>query len=311
MTATRTPWHHLITRTASYRRLQLLRAVSLLTVGLATVLAAPLPTVRAGDAIRLQSKLKPGDCTRIEALLEVGGDLTVVDGEKSETVPMSVVGTLRYHERLLTGEPADPNSLRSVRYYEKADAVIKIDDGGLKSQLAPDRRTVVADTTTGAVKLYSPEAALTRDQLDLIAVPGNSLLVSSLLPSGAVEVGDIWTVTSDAMAGVLGLDAVSATDVQCVLTDADADAAKVEISGFVHGAADGVATEIEIKARYKFDRHAGRVTWLAAAAQRETRRGTRHRRHGRRRPSANETQPRFAAGRTFRRPARTTRILRR
>jgi hypothetical protein len=218
---------------------------------------------QAGDSIRLESQYQPGDCTLVEALLEVGGDLTIVDGDDSQSVAMSVVGTIRYHERLLTGEPTDLTTLRSVRHYEKAEAVIKIDKGGLKSQLAPNRRTIVADSTTGEIKLYAPKGPLTRDELDLIAIPGNSLLIASLLPAGAVEVGDSWSVGGDAIAALLSLDAVSATDVQCVLSDVTKDAAKVELSGFVHGAANGVATEVEIKARYKFDRRQNRVTWVA------------------------------------------------
>jgi hypothetical protein len=216
-----------------------------------------------GESVRLQSQCQPGDCTLVEALLEAGGDLTIVDGDDAQSVPMSVVGTIRYHERLLTGEPSNLASLRSVRYYEKAEAVIKIDKGGLKSQLAPNRRTIVADNTTGEVKLYAPEGPLTRDELDLIAIPGNSLLIASLLPTDAVEVGDTWSVGGDAITSLLSLDAVSATDVQCVLSDVTLDAAKVELGGFVHGAANGVATEVEVKARYKFDRRQNRITWVA------------------------------------------------
>jgi hypothetical protein len=219
--------------------------------------------VRAGEAIRLESQHQPGDCTLIEALLEVGGDLTIIDGDDKQSVPMSVVGTIRYHERLLAGAPADLNSLRSVRQYETAEAVIKIDKGGLKSQLSPERRTIVVDTTSGDVKLYSPEGPVTRDELDLVAIPGNSLLIGSLLPTDAVEVGDTWSVSGDAITDLLSLDAVSASDVQCVLSDVTLDAAKVEVAGFVHGAANGVATEIEVKARYKFDRRQNRITWVA------------------------------------------------
>ena len=64
------------------------------------------------------------------------------------------------------------------------------------------------------------------------------------------------------MAQLLGLDEVGQTDVHSVLKEVTDRVARFEMTGKVAGAIDGVTSEIELKARYRFDLNRNRIDWL-------------------------------------------------
>jgi hypothetical protein len=58
------------------------------------------------------------------------------------------------------------------------------------------------------------------------------------------------------------LDDVGQSDVQSTLTEVTADVARFKMSGKVLGIIKGVASEIEVEAKYRYDRHRNRIDWL-------------------------------------------------
>jgi hypothetical protein len=228
----------------------------------ASVLYLTVSPLAGGEPRLLQHPRVAGDLAHVEVLLEVGGDLKIADEGKIKPLKMSVVGKMVYDERLVA-VVKDTGHLRSVRYYKLADAAIKIDKGGLKPHLRDERRLIAVATGEGVPTLFSPQGPLNREELELIDVPGNSLLVDELLPAHAVAVHDQWQHSDQLLAGLLGLDAVSQTDVRSELKEIDETSARVELSGTVQGAVAGVATEIELKGRYKYQFKQERITWLA------------------------------------------------
>ncbi|MEX2121423.1 MAG: hypothetical protein WD847_17650 [Pirellulales bacterium] len=203
---------------------------------------------------------------RVEVSLEVGGDLTTVEDGVLKPLKMSVVAKLAYDEKLLSaGNAAD--TVRATRHYDRAEAVIKVEKGGLKPSLREDRNLLVAQVDQGGTTIFSPLGPLTREELDLVDIPANSLLIDSLLPGTAVAVGDHWEHGDRLLAALLGLDAVSQADVASELVAADGQTASIELGGKLHGAIGGVATEIELKGKYSFSFAQRRVTRLGLLIQ--------------------------------------------
>jgi hypothetical protein len=99
--------------------------------------------------------------------------------------------------------------------------------------------------------------------LDLIETPANTIVLDEMLPSQAVEVGDKWKISDQAVTRLLGLDAVSWTDVESVLGDVGDGVAEISSAGAVSGAVGGVSTEIELKAKYRFDIARKRISYFA------------------------------------------------
>ncbi len=207
---------------------------------------------------------------RVEISLEVGGDLKVADGKaggKPVDEKLSVAARLAYEERslVLPSEPDRP--LRALRHYDQIDVVNKVGEGTFQPQLRDTRRLIGVEVRAPKVLLFSPNGALTREELDLIDLPGNSLLVDRLLPDRPVAPQEAWKPPSEAVAALCSLESVKRCDVQCVLTEATGANAKFEMSGSVSGALAGQSTKIELKAKYRFDRKTARIDWFAMALQ--------------------------------------------
>ena len=108
-----------------------------------------------------------------------------------------------------------------------------------------------------------PDEPLTRQELDLVDVPGGTLVLDRLLPADPVAVGESWKLTDRVLANLLCLDAVSWTDVRSTLGTVKDDIADIGTTGKVAGAVGGVSTEIEVKARYKFSLEQKRIVYFA------------------------------------------------
>lgn len=238
-------------------RRTVLQALPWLGIGIALPRRA-----QAADSLAALSRQKIGDSVKVEALLEVGGDFNLKEQGLPRTMKMSVVGRMGYVERLLQSDDKT-TALLTARRYETAEAVIKIDKGGTKPLLRNDRRLIGVSITPTDSMVFSPEGPLTREELDLIDIPANSAIVDRLLPGRDVRIGDRWQHSDGLLGLLLGLDAVSNSEVYSQLLSFDGVVARLEFAGPVHGAIHGVATDIQLKGRYKFDAAAGRITWLA------------------------------------------------
>ena len=221
----------------------------------------------AEDRFDLTSSWKQGETQHVGIELEVGGFLTVTGKSKVKKLPMSVVAKLAYDETLLLSEFKDVRHLRSVRDYQTAEAVIKVEKSGLTPKLPDSQRRLLMDIEKGETTLFHAEQPIIRDHLDLISVVGNSLAIDELLPRQPVKVGEKWAAEKEAMMALLGLDAIATCEITSELTAVEDDLAKVMIQGTVTGAAEGVATEIEMKAKYHFNLTARRITGFNLAAK--------------------------------------------
>lgn len=232
-------------------------------LAISTLLAAVAVVPAVAEEFDLRSGRRSGDVTRVELLLEVAGDLKVVHEEKVKPVPMKVVGSANYRELLLEVPTAAAGNASSARRYEKLLAQIKIDTQRQDGELRPAHATVGVEFANQEMLYWHPGGPLSREELDLLDVQGSSLLIDGLLPEIPVSVDSTWQHEDPLIAALLGLDAVSSNDLTSLLKEVTPEAAKMELAGTVHGAIGGVSTEIEVKAKYKYDRASKRITWLA------------------------------------------------
>jgi hypothetical protein len=222
-----------------------------------------LPAADQTERFALQAAHRPNELTRVGIALQVGGDMTLANEGSQKKLAMSVVANLAYNERLLA-VATDQEPLRAIRYYDAAQAVIKVEKGGEKPTLAAERRLIAVEKEPKRpAVLYCPTGSLTREELDLIDLPGNPLLADPLLPAKPVALGESWKLSSQTLGALLGLEAVSWTDVTSVLGQVAGGVAEIAAAGSVSGAVGGVSTEIEMKAKYKFDLKLKRITYLA------------------------------------------------
>ena len=173
---------------------------------------------------------------------------------------MSGADNLVYHEMTIK---ADSDRPRSVRYYEKADSAVKFRDGAHASSLADPRRLVGVAVDPPDATLFGLREPLTRDELEVIDILGNSLLLDRLLPERPVAVGESWKPADKVVAALLGLDGATRCDVQCVLKEVTKIVARVEFSGSIEGPVNDTTARIKLKGKYRFDLRTGRIDWFA------------------------------------------------
>jgi hypothetical protein len=239
----------------------------------------------AGEAIDLTPQTKPNSLTHVTIQLDAGGqniihDTTGADDKPDDKAPkdttkekrlaISVAAKLAYDEIRLGTTGATPGAPLAVRYYDAADAVIKVEDGGRTPKLSDDHRLIVLEQSEHRPMLYSPNSSLSREELDLIDVVGDAFLADRLLPTKPVAQGDSWPTDASVIGPLLTLDTLAACEVQCVLDEYNADFAKIQLAGMAHGTADGAATQQEIRGVFLFDRRQHRVTRINLAIK-ETR----------------------------------------
>jgi hypothetical protein len=242
-------------------------------------------SAQASGADQLQSLRSPkpdGIPVQITANLEVGGQLILAAGaassdaaanlatdKKTDSVPMSVVAKFAYDEQRLDDGSNLAHRL-AIRHYDDAEAVIKIASKVTRPQLRDSRQTIAAVANQQSAFLSSPNGPLTRDELELIDVPANTLVLDELLPQADVEIGHRWKPTDDVLARFLCLDVVGHTEVECTLASVKDGVAEIMMAGTLGGAIDGVATDIELKAKllYDLERQLPKVLLLAIKEQR-------------------------------------------
>jgi len=220
------------------------------------------------DTHLLRSKRSPGTVDRVESILEVTGTLKVVEGttsdpQKATPLKLNAKATLVYAEKTAKITSPAEGGGRAVRHYDKAEALIAVGEGKFQPTLRPERRLIAVEVRSPKVVLFSPQGLLTRDELDLVDLLGNSLLVDQLLPAQPVAVGDTWKHSDNLLSALCGLDAVSSSDAQSVLQSIKDDAAQIEMAGHVAGSVNGLSTKMQLKAKYRFDIKANRITWFA------------------------------------------------
>lgn len=221
-------------------------------------------TLLAADSCDLTAKLQPGQVQQVQAVLEVRGDLLVkAEDDGRQKLPIMVNGKVSYDERLLAASGSQLDR-RSIRHYHEASAEVKVGQALATPRLNPERRLIVAQIDDQGAVLASPQGPLTRDDLDLVDIQGNSLAAAAVLPNRVVQVGERWKLNNELSAVLLGLDAITQNNVQGLFEKREGQIALLTIEGAVEGAVEGVASKIEIRARANFDLEHRTVTWLAA-----------------------------------------------
>lgn len=251
----------------------LARIPAVARIAINLVVALTFGTARAASAeenwgLTSESNLP----TRVETRIEVSGELKLLetvgteDGgksrQKSTAIPLTVAAHLRYTDRALTAK-GDEILRRSVRLYELAEAKMKVGKGEIANTLTADHQTIVLQESKDRTDLFSPTGPLTREELELLSVPGDSGLLGSLLTAKKVKLGASWKPSQEILTRLLRLEIINQSDVVLTLTKVEQEVACLTIAGKVSGGVDGVTSELELNGKLNFDLGKKCCTWLA------------------------------------------------
>ncbi len=205
--------------------------------------------------------------TRVKVVFEVDGQLLTRKSEahpEGQSLPMRAKGQFLYEERVTPRTAGE-----ALRYYETAAAEIAVDRQPIQSVLREDRRFVAASPQAPESGFRSLQGPFTREELELIELPGGSQWIDQLLPGRTVKVGETWAHDDALLAHLLNLSAVTINEVSSELkkVDENQQIAQLTLAGKVLGYVAGVLTEIQLQGKYNVDLAHQRVSWLALGIQ--------------------------------------------
>ena len=217
------------------------------------------------DPDSLVSKSSPGNDEKKKAE-GTSKELETAQKPVVQSIPMKVTSRQSYEEmliqagNLLQGENA--KSTLGAWYFLENKTEIKIGESETKPELNLDQPIIGVDINGAQVNFFRQDGFLTRDELDLINVQGNTLLLDHILPNKSVKVGDSWKQSPDTMAILLQLDLVFNLDIQTTLTEVKKNVAILETKGWIEGSCEGSTSKINVTGKAYFDVTRGRILWF-------------------------------------------------
>lgn len=197
---------------------------------------------------------------RVELALDLAGKITMQQNDKAVVLKQTAQATHVYLERVL--EAKDGIALKAGRYYQSAQATIKVEDEVSQRKLNPKHAlTLVIRKRADEKPRALSKTAFTREELDLTE-HFDSLAVAGLVPGMKVKVGDTWPVAKPVVQALGGFDALETHNLICTLKAVQGSIAHVSVVGSAQGIDVGAKVSLLIEAAYEFDTMAKRITSL-------------------------------------------------
>jgi len=202
-----------------------------------------------------------GSLQRYQYHVDITGQLSVQGEKQALNSPLQVQAEFTYGERR-ADDGTSATELRSLRFYEQARAVIRMGKQIAITRLSPAHQLVRGRVSGQKLSLLSPHGPFTREERDLLDVPSDSLAMTGLLPTEAVELKQSWSPRPETLCLLLGLDEVTHPAVQAALIAVEKNIAQIELTGKLTGKVLGAATAIELNGKARFDLKQGTfVDW--------------------------------------------------
>ncbi len=184
-----------------------------------------------------------------------------------QKIPMKVKSKQKYEEmliqsgNLLQGE--NSKSTLGAWYFHENETTIQIDKPEAKPSLDQNQPHIGIDICNAHPNFFRKDGFLTRDELDVINVQGNTLLADYFLPNrDGVKIGDSWKLSPDAMGIMLQMDLVFNLDIKTKLVEVKKNIAILETSGWLEGSYEGNTSKIDVTGKAYFDLNRGRIVWF-------------------------------------------------
>ncbi len=229
---------------------------SLVTMSLTSVCSA-------AEAYSLEEPVTDVRVRNVSMQVTIGGKVvTSAGGGKTVSHDLNTTAAYRFREKRLSGAGRDAEAYRCLREYDQASARTKISDQVSTLTLPARLRVIVAHGKRSGMLRYNPTSLLSRDDLDLIDVPGDPLAILALLPTRQVEVDEEWDVPDWAVQMLSTVEATSKTEMTAKLVSVSDNVARIEFNGAVEGARLGAITNVKLSGHLLFDLKQELVTSL-------------------------------------------------
>ena len=161
--------------------------------------------------MKLAENLPAGSRQTVEVTTEITGVMTLPATKDAKSKQMSVTGKsqLKYDERSLPADDKDTDTL--LRVYRSLAIERKVGDTPQTATIRPEVRRLVVLRSAKGKSPFSPDGPLLFGEIDVVKNDlYTSVLVRGLLPNKAVNDGDTWDATPEAIRELTDLEKVTA-----------------------------------------------------------------------------------------------------
>jgi hypothetical protein len=234
---------------------------------LAAWLLAP-GAARSEDSIRLTERFAPGYRYHVSVRVELAGTMTLpADERKPAPSQLSLNGdsAIEYDERVLD---VDKNGvvLRTARLCRRTDFHRTISGQSRETSLRPAVRRLVILRRNNIEVPFSPDGALSWEEIDLIRTDVFTPALTGLFPGGPVRPGDRWTASDGAVRELTDLERIDEGKVDCqleqVTTVEGKRQARVTLAGTVRGLNEDGPNRQVLEGYFHFDLESNHLSYL-------------------------------------------------
>ncbi|MBX3442242.1 MAG: hypothetical protein KF774_07525 [Planctomyces sp.] len=221
------------------------------------ILAACAAVAAQAQSVTLTRSAEP-QARRIDTRVTTRGKVFAnVGAGKTAEHELAATAAFTFVERSLPAGGRDALALRAVREFSAGTMETTIGDRRTTVELPAAARLVVASGDAVGVQSYAINAALTREAVDLLELPGDPLALEGILPPRAVEPGGAWSPADWAVQMLAAIEAMESAKLTCTLTEVNGDVAIIAVDGSAKGQRQGTNVEIGIRGTLEFEIAAG------------------------------------------------------
>jgi hypothetical protein len=202
-----------------------------------------------------------GECFKIQLDMKLSGEMRLRKETKILPLKLEAAAIHEYPERIMVVAPGGVVQ-KTARVYEKAKATITVGTESSERTLRSDRRLFVSQRYRDQGLVYSPNGALTREELDLTALHFDSAAVTGVLAGKEVSVGDTWKVPASVVQALCNFEGLTEHTLTGKLDSVSADTATFSLTGTATGIDLGAIARVKIEAVGQFDLKAKRLVSL-------------------------------------------------
>jgi hypothetical protein len=238
----------------------------------ALLILAALTSAQAAFAqapVRLAEAFAPGYEYHVSSRVEITGSLTLPPekaGEAAKKLAVTGKSAIEYDERVLAREQ-DGRVGKTARLYRRIDFQRNVGDQPQQSTLRPQVRRLVLLRLGQAEVPFSPDGPLTWAEIDLVRTDVFTPALAGMLPAGAVQPGDTWPASADAVQELTDLEKVQEGGLTCkfegVTTLGNRRHARVGFRGSVRGLGEDGPSRHQLDGYFFFDLESNHLSYLS------------------------------------------------
>jgi hypothetical protein len=199
----------------------------------------------------ISEPVKTDDCVHVSLDMTLSGEMRVKKDDKTMPLKLETKAQHIFAERVLLTAENLPSKV--ARSYDTAHADITAGSERSERTLRKDRKLIVAQQQRDQHTTYSPQGALSREELDLTNDHLDTMALGGLLPKTEVKIGETWKIPNNVVQSLCSFEGLISQELEGKLEDVKDEIARVTIKGTATGIDIGATVKVTLDTTCQVD----------------------------------------------------------